>query len=240
MPLPEAASAPRAGDTGWSLIPVNGPLKASLPAHRPAIAERGARSGHSRPRIAAPATQRSCHAWNIRRLQIWLLQLREPRRCSCHVRRIGSACRKPSVRPGAVRRAGPRPSRAAARAASRPAGLRSPASAARPAPPAGSGWNSWRSSRLPGPACELRLERQLPGELDDAMVEEGHAGFQADRHAGAVDLGQDVVGQIASPRRKYIMRSAYSVSRGRRAGSVNAVGRLVRRRRPARTARRRR
>ena len=45
-------------------------------------------------------------------------------------------------------------------------------------------------------AADLGRARQPPGEFDHAMVEQRHARFQRHRHAGAVDLGQDVVGQI--------------------------------------------
>ena len=49
---------------------------------------------------------------------------------------------------------------------------------------------------LPRPRRELHLQRDARGELGDAMVEEGDARFQADRHRRPVDLAQDVVGQI--------------------------------------------
>src|SRR5260221_12946720 len=44
---------------------------------------------------------------------------------------------------------------------------------------------------------DLEIERDARGELRDAMVEEWDADFERDRHRGAVDLGEDVVGQVA-------------------------------------------
>ena len=43
---------------------------------------------------------------------------------------------------------------------------------------------------------DLGRHRQPPGKFDDPVVEERHPAFEADRHARAVDLGEDVVGQI--------------------------------------------
>ena len=58
--------------------------------------------------------------------------------------------------------------------------------------------------------------RQAPGEFDHAMIEQRHARFQRHRHAGAVDLGEDVVGQIGDESRN-CMRSSRS---GKSARSV--------------------
>lgn len=43
----------------------------------------------------------------------------------------------------------------------------------------------------------LLLARQAPGKLGDSMIEQRHTRFEAHTHAGAIDLGEYVVGQIA-------------------------------------------
>ena len=49
---------------------------------------------------------------------------------------------------------------------------------------------------LPCPSADLHRQRDPRGELGDAMIEERHAGLEADRHRRPVDLAQDIVGQI--------------------------------------------
>jgi hypothetical protein len=48
---------------------------------------------------------------------------------------------------------------------------------------------------LPCPPRSRIGWRQRRGEFDQAVVEQRLARFQAHRHAGAIDLGQDVAGQ---------------------------------------------
>ena len=42
----------------------------------------------------------------------------------------------------------------------------------------------------------LELRRQGRREVDDLVVEQGHAGFDRVRHAHAIHLGEDVFGEI--------------------------------------------
>ncbi len=44
--------------------------------------------------------------------------------------------------------------------------------------------------------ANLHAQRQAPRELQHAMVEQRHAGFEAHRHRGTVDLRQDIVRQV--------------------------------------------
>src|SRR5579883_466966 len=46
------------------------------------------------------------------------------------------------------------------------------------------------------PVPDLHGERQTPRDFGDAMVEHGDARFQTDRHSGAIDLRENVVGEI--------------------------------------------
>ena len=46
-------------------------------------------------------------------------------------------------------------------------------------------------------APHLEARRQPPGQLDDAVIEDRHAHLERDRHAGAIDLGENVVGKIS-------------------------------------------
>ena len=50
--------------------------------------------------------------------------------------------------------------------------------------------------QLSAAALYLHRKRQAPCEFDEAMIEQRLAGFETDRHAGAVDFDEDVVGQI--------------------------------------------
>src|SRR5438270_12103347 len=50
---------------------------------------------------------------------------------------------------------------------------------------------------LAAAAANLEPERNACGELGDAMVEEWDPGLQRHRHRRSVDLGEDVVGQVA-------------------------------------------
>ena len=45
-------------------------------------------------------------------------------------------------------------------------------------------------------ATHQETRRQPPGEFHDAMVEQRHPHFERDRHARAIDLGENVVGKI--------------------------------------------
>src|SRR5262245_32765544 len=45
-------------------------------------------------------------------------------------------------------------------------------------------------------AADFCRARQMPRKLNDTMIEQWHASFQRYRHAGAIDLGEDVVGQV--------------------------------------------
>src|SRR5260370_23252744 len=46
------------------------------------------------------------------------------------------------------------------------------------------------------PIANLKVQRQLPRELYYAMVEHGDPRFKANRHAGPVHFGKNVVGQV--------------------------------------------
>jgi len=46
-------------------------------------------------------------------------------------------------------------------------------------------------------ATNLVLQRQRPGELDDLARQHRYPGLQTDRHRGAIDLHENVVGQVA-------------------------------------------
>jgi hypothetical protein len=47
-----------------------------------------------------------------------------------------------------------------------------------------------------GSASDLHVQRQAPGQFGDTMIQERRPGFQAHPHRGAIDLVQDVIGQI--------------------------------------------
>ena len=50
--------------------------------------------------------------------------------------------------------------------------------------------------RLAAAVAMLELEGELPGKLDQPMIQQRDARFQADGHRRPIDLGQNVVGQI--------------------------------------------
>ena len=49
---------------------------------------------------------------------------------------------------------------------------------------------------LSAPALDLERDRDSRREFGDPVIEKGNPGFEADCHRGAIDLGEDVVGQI--------------------------------------------
>ena len=56
---------------------------------------------------------------------------------------------------------------------------------------------AWRSTRFVCETAQLERDRQPAGELDQAMVEERRAPLERRRHGGAVELRQQIVGQVA-------------------------------------------
>ena len=49
---------------------------------------------------------------------------------------------------------------------------------------------------LAGAVAQFPRFRQLPGKRHHPMVEQRHAAFEADRHCRAVELHENVVGEI--------------------------------------------
>src|SRR5207302_727134 len=62
-------------------------------------------------------------------------------------------------------------------------------------------------------------QRKLPGELDDAMIQERHASLEAYRHTRTVDLGQNVVRQVAQH-----IQEHHAIECVRRSGPPGTVG----------------
>src|SRR5437867_8229710 len=48
----------------------------------------------------------------------------------------------------------------------------------------------------PAPPAYAHLQWQSPGEFEQTMIEQRFAGFQADAHAGTIDLDQYIVRQV--------------------------------------------
>ena len=44
--------------------------------------------------------------------------------------------------------------------------------------------------------ADLGSLRQSPGEFDDAVIQQGNACLECNRHAGSINLREDVVGEI--------------------------------------------
>ena len=76
---------------------------------------------------------------------------------------------------------------------------------------------------------ELHPQRHRPGELDDAMIEHRHSRLEADAHGGAVDLDQDVVGQVGRSVREHHRLVEIDCPQGPESRPIDAPARLCRR-----------
>ena len=146
--------------------------------------------------------------------------------------RIGTGSRRPwpRRRPLAEQLLGPRPERSAEQGADgeaeahlRSLDERAAAHGGR-APGAAATW--WTRP------CSFMRQGQPPGQVEHGAVEERDPGLERCRHGGPVELGQDVVGQVADQvQPEHLLGDAAQGRPGRR--SATPATRSVRRPRPA-------
>ena len=121
--------------------------------------------------------------------------MRRPPRCSCQWRRTIVTSSKPVWRSRLSSSSASAQSRSGPRNHS-PSGMLIPIFAARPAPAA-------RGDKAPAARAICWYCRALwpraaaASRFHDPVIEQRHARFQRHGHAGAIDLGQNIVGQIS-------------------------------------------
>ena len=183
------------GSTAWpSASDDNGPSAGACPPRPVADGPRSRRAltpGHAARQGAA-----SCHAWSMSTSHSSYCRSARPVRCSCHSGPYRGGLEQPAVgQPTGVEELlGPRPQRA--RAASRRGGCRSPSWAAPPGRRGRNGAGAAAAATCPVPSRTFSSRGRRHARAATAGSRNGTRPFEAGRHGGPVDLGEDVVGQV--------------------------------------------